>query len=60
MPVSEQFVAHGSKVICLALGQESGNILATAARDGITIWDAKTHDCIGVCYFQWIFIVLSI
>jgi katanin p80 WD40 repeat-containing subunit B1 len=52
MAVSEDFVAHGSNVNCLALGHKSGRVLVTGGDDKkVNLWAVGKHNCIMVCYF---------
>jgi katanin p80 WD40 repeat-containing subunit B1 len=52
MPVSEDFMAHGSNVNCLALGHKSGRVLVTGGDDKkVNLWAVGKHNCIMVCYF---------
>lgn len=53
MTVSEDFVAHGSNVNCLALGHKSGRVLVTGGDDKkVNLWAVGKHNCIMVCYVQ--------
>ena len=52
---SEDFVAHGSSVNCLALGHKSGRVLVTGGDDKkVNLWAVGKHGCIMVCSCQYL------
>jgi WD40 repeat protein len=58
---SEDFVAHGSSVNCLALGHKSGRVLVTGGDDKkVNLWAVGKHGCIMVCSCRCIHFYLSL
>lgn len=58
---SDEFVAHGSAVTCLALGQKSGRVMVTGGDDAkINLWAIGKPNCIMVskhfffAFFLWL------
>ena len=46
---SEEFVAHGANVNCLALGHKSGRVLVTGGEDKkVNLWAVGKPNCIMV------------
>jgi WD40 repeat protein len=53
---SEDFVAHGSSVNCLALGHKSGRVLVTGGDDKkVNLWAVGKHGCIMVCSYHYLY-----
>ena len=47
--ISEEFVAHGASVNCLALGHKSGRVLVTGGDDKkVNLWAVGKPNCIMV------------
>ncbi len=47
--LSEEFVAHGATVNCLALGHKSGRVLVTGGDDKkVNLWAVGKPNCIMV------------
>ena len=50
--ITEEFVAHGSNVNCLALGPKSGRVMVTGGDDRkVNMWAVGKPNCIMVSYF---------
>ena len=46
---TEEFVAHGSNVNCLALGHKSGHVMVTGGEDKkVNMWTVGKPNCIMV------------
>lgn len=46
----EEYVAHGSDVKCLALGQNSGQMMVTGGDDKkVNVWSLNKPNCLLVC-----------
>lgn len=46
---TEEFVAHGASVSCLALGQKSGRVMVTGGEDKkVNLWAIGKPNCIMV------------
>ncbi|GFY62621.1 hypothetical protein TNIN_196701 [Trichonephila inaurata madagascariensis] len=46
---SEEFVAHGASVTCLALGRKSGRVMVTGGEDKkVNLWAVGKSNCIMV------------
>ena len=55
--ITEEFVAHGANVNCLALGHKSGRVLVTGGDDKkVNLWAVGKPNCIMVS--KLIFILL--
>ena len=52
----DEFVAHGSAVTCLALGQKSGRVMVTGGDDAkINLWAIGKPNCIMVSLLSQVF-----
>ena len=48
--ITEEFVAHGSNVNCLALGHKTGRVMVTGGDDRkVNLWTVGKPNCIMVC-----------
>ena len=49
---TEEFVAHGANVNCLAMGHKTGRVMVTGGEDRkVNLWTAGKPNCIMV--LQW-------
>jgi len=47
----EEYVAHGSDVKCLALGQSSGRLMVTGGEDTkVNVWSLDKPNCLLVSF----------
>ena len=52
--ITEEFVAHGANVNCLALGHKSGRVLVTGGDDKkVNLWAVGKPNCIMVSSFSF-------